>query len=260
MNKILLTLSLLLASVALEAQCSLKNTAIHPEEIISYNLYYNWQFVWVRVGTASMTTVKSVYKGKDAFRSSLITRGNGSADKFFVLRDTLTSYCTTDLVPLYYRKGAQEGNYYTVDEATYTYPNGNCQVKLHRQKNDGSHLYDTHTLDHCVFDMLNLFQRARSFDPTGWEKGHVVTMDISEGVKILPALLRYGGKETVKGDNGVKYQCLKLSYIEIKNGKEKEIARFFVTDDERHIPIRLDIVLRFGSAKAFLSNIKTNSR
>ncbi len=256
MKRIEITFLLFIVTLSVGAQCSMKNTAIKTDEIISYNLYYNWQFVWVKVGTASMTTIESVYKGAKAYRSSLITRGNGQADKFFILRDTLTAYSTLDLVPLYYRKGAKEGKYYTVDEVFYSYPNGNCEMKLHRQKNDGTHLWETKNLDHCVFDMLNLFQRARSFDPTNWEVGHEVKVDISEGVKIYPAILRFKGRETVKGDNGIKYSCLKLSYIEIKKGKEKEIACFYVTDDKRHIPVRLDIALRFGSAKAYLTNIK----
>ncbi len=257
---IILSLLLLIISVSSPAQCPLTNTAIQPKELITYNLYFNWQFVWVKVGTATMTTINTVYHGHDAFRTSLITRGNGSADKFFVLRDTLTAYCTSDLVPLTYRKGAKEGNYYTVDEATYSYPDGKCKVDLHRQKNDGSHVRESKTLSSCVYDMLNIFQKARSFDPTGWQKGHEVTFDIADGVKLLNAILRYQGKETVKGDNGVKYPCLKLSYIEMKNGKEKQIAVFYVTDDKYHIPVRIDLVLKFGSAKAYLTSATTNAK
>ena len=68
--------------------------------------------------------------------------------------------------------------------------------------------------------------------------------------------LVYKGKKTIKADNGVKYPCLILSYQELDDKKYKEIVRFFVTDDKRHIPVRLDLNLRFGSAKAFLSSIK----
>ncbi len=240
-----------------KAQCTFRNTAVKDGEFISYNLYYNWQFIWVKAGTASMSTVETVYKGKKAFRSSLITRGNGRLDDFFVLRDTLLGYTTTDLAPLYYRKGAREGDRYTVDEAFYSYPNGNVSVKLHRQKNSGEHVWATKTPDYCVYDMINLFQRARSFDPTNWKKGFVVNLDITHGVKLSKAKLKYKGKETVKADNGKKYECLKLSYVEVnEDGKEKEIACFFVTDDSRHIPVRIDLFLRFGSAKAFLTSIK----
>ncbi len=44
------------------------------------------------------------------------------ADKLFVLRDTLVSIVNDELVPFYYRKGALEGDRYTVDEAWYSYP------------------------------------------------------------------------------------------------------------------------------------------
>lgn len=44
------------------AQCSFRNTAFKSGEFLSYNLYYNWKFVWVKAGTASMYTVESTYK------------------------------------------------------------------------------------------------------------------------------------------------------------------------------------------------------
>jgi hypothetical protein len=256
MRRLITALALSVLALHIHAQCSFRNTAIRGSEYISYNLYYNWQFVWVKAGTASMSTVETTYRGKKAFRTSLLTRGNGRLDNFFIMRDTLMGYVTTDMVPLYYRKGAREGKWYTVDEASYSYPNGNCRVKLHRQHNDGTHSRETKTLSHCVYDMVNLFQRARSFDPSNWKKGHEVPIDITDGTKIVKAKLTFSGKETIKADNGKKYSCLKLSYCELSKGKFKEIARFYVTDDDRHVPIRIDMFLRIGSAKAFLTNMR----
>lgn len=253
MKRIIITLTLLaLFVVTLSAQCTMKNTAIKDGEKISYNLYYNWQFVWVKAGTASLTTTETTYKGQRAFRSSLRTQTNQRLDKVFCMRDTLVGYSTLDLAPLYYRKGAREGNYYTVDEVSYSYPNGVCHAKMHRQKNNGKHVYETKTFENCLFDMVNMFQRARSFDATGWKKGHTQRFLIADGVKALPGKLTYKGRKTVKADNGKQYECLELSYIETENGKDKEIARFFVTDDDQHIPVRLDMNLKFGTAKAYL--------
>ncbi len=247
---------LLSTPMSLSAQCSIDNTAIKGDEVITYNMYFNWQFIWVKAGTAAMTTSRTTYQGQEAFRTALTTRGNDRADKLFLLRDTLIGYCTTFMAPLYYRKGAREGKYYTVDEAFYTYKNGRCDVKLHRQKNDGSHSWEEKTLTDCVFDMLNLFQRARSFDLSNKQKGEEIRIDVTDGTKIVPAILRFGGREMVKGDDGRKYSALKWTYIEMVKNKEKTIACFFITDDARHIPIRLDLFLRFGSAKAFLTNIR----
>ena len=69
-------------------------------------------------------------------------------------------------------------------------------------------------------------------------------------------MLEYKGKTTIKADNGHKYRCLQLSYKEREDNKEKEIVRFFVTDDANHVPVRLDMFLKFGSAKAFLVGAK----
>lgn len=256
MKKLIISLVIALAAVAAQAQCTYKNTAFKSGEFLTYNLYYNWQFIWVKAGTASMSTVQSKYHGYHAWRSSLTTRGNKRVDDMFVLRDTLLCYCSTKMEPLYFRKGAREADRYTVDEAFYSYPNGKVHVKQHRQKKDGTHVWKTHTPEACTFDMISIFLRARSFNPEGWKKGNRISFPITDGVKIINAVLEYKGKTTIKADNGHKYRCLQLSYIERENHKEKEIVRFFVTDDENHVPVRLDMFLKFGSAKAFLVGAK----
>lgn len=72
---------------------------------------------------------------------------------------------------------------------------------------------------------------------------------------MLPKL-RYLGKERVKADDGKKYRCLKLAYMEKEGDRYKRIVDFYVSDDQNHIPVRLDMFLRFGSAKAFLVGMK----
>ncbi len=253
---LLALLMLLMGSVA-KAQCTFENTAFGNNEFLSYNLYFNWKMVWVKVGTASFSTVKSTYEGKPAYRGSLITRGNSQMDKMFVMRDTLLCYNTSDLVPLYYRKGAREGQRYTVDEVFYSYPDGKCHVRQHRQHSKGTHSWEKHTHQECIYDMMSIFLRARSFNPKGWKKGHDVDFKIADGNGANPAKLRFVGKEKIKADNGKYYNCLKLAYMENeKDEGYKTIVDFYVTDDTNHVPVRLDMHLKFGSAKAFLVGMK----
>ena len=47
-----------------------------------------------------------------------------------------------------------------------------------------------------------------------------------------------------------------LAYLELTDGKYKRLVDFYVTDDANHVPVRLDMFLRFGSAKAFLTGAK----
>lgn len=94
MKKLILFLLLAIATLQASAQCTFRNTAFKSGEFISYNLYFNWKFVWVKAGTASISTVATTYQGKSAYRTSLITRGSSKADKFFLMRDTLLCYNT----------------------------------------------------------------------------------------------------------------------------------------------------------------------
>lgn len=246
---------LLLACTSVSAQCTFRNTAFKSGEHLTYNLYFNWKFVWVKAGIASMSIHQTSYGGKSAYKTSLITGGNKKVDKFFILRDTLLCYTGTDMAPLYYRKGAHEGKRYTVDEDFYSYSGGKCHVRMHRQGHDGSQSWKNVSYDDCVFDMLNIFLRARSFDPANWTKGYTVKFPIVDGRSRTPAQLKFAGKVTIKADNGVKYRCLRLAYQEYEKGKYKKIVDFYVTDDENHVPVRLDMFLKFGSAKAFLTGL-----
>lgn len=250
-----LILSLFVAFVA-NAQCTLKNTAFAGGEYLTYNLYYNWQFIWVKAGSATMQVANSSYKGTPAYKASLITRGNSRADKFFVMRDTLLCYTGKDLSPLYFRKGAKEGSRYTVDEVWYNYSGGNTNLTQHYLNKDGKLRKKTNTLGECVADMMSMFLRARNLSNNGWTKGHEVKFRMADGDGITQDKLVYRGKTTVKADDDKKYQCLELSFMELKKGKWKEIVRFYVTDDANHVPIRLDLFLNFGSAKAFLTSMK----
>lgn len=85
---LLLTISLLIPS-----QADALSRAFNDREVITYQLYFNWKFVWIKAGTATMTTQPSTYKGKNVFRTSLVTQTSRKIDRFFVMRDTITSFC-----------------------------------------------------------------------------------------------------------------------------------------------------------------------
>lgn len=58
--------------------------------------------------------------------------GSKKTDFFFKMRDTLTCYVSDKLEPLYFRKAAEEGKRYTVDEAWFSYDDGIATVKQRR--------------------------------------------------------------------------------------------------------------------------------
>ena len=243
----------------LHAQCAAKNEAIQPGERLTYELKFNWKFIWVNAGEATMDLVPTTYEGKNCYKTTLLSVSNSKVDLFFKMRDTLTCITTDRLEPVYFRKGAEEGSHYTVDEAKFSFKDGKCIVNQSRWRRGRDTVYATDTLDQCVFDMLSILLQARSFDPTEYKKGDKIHFQMATGRKVEEQTLIYRGKKNFKAENGVKYRCLVFSLVEYnKKGKEVEVITFYVTDDKNHLPVRLDLFLNFGSAKAFLQTIEGN--
>ena len=249
-----LLLSLGMSTAYAQSACGIENKAFKANEFLTYELYFNWKVVWVKVGSASMSTVQSTYNGTPCYRVSLTTRGNNKLDNIFVMRDTLLSYCDMhSLAPLYFRKGALEGKRYYVDELWYSYPNNRSKVKMHRIDADGEQHWQEKTYTDCIYDMMSIFLRARNFNASTLKKNDIIPLPITDARHASNSWLKYLGKDNFKieGSNE-RFRCLVFSFIERENNKNHELIRFYVTDDANHIPVRLDLNLSFGSAKVFL--------
>ena len=238
-------------------QCAAENTAFNAGEELNYDLFFNWKFVWVSAGTATMEISKASWEGKPAYKAHLITRTSSKLDRFFQMRDTMQCVVTEDMVPRYFRKGANEGGRYYVDEVSYSYSAGQTHIRQKYRNRDGVVTEKTYDSPQCLFDMMSLLLRSRSFDVSKFKKGEKLKMPMADGHKVEDITLIYRGRDDFKmKSDGATYRCLVFSFVEYPQGKEKEIITFYISDDANHIPVRLDLFLRFGVAKAYLSKSK----
>ena len=179
-------LALLMGSFALpaNAQCEAKNDAFQSGEHVMYDLYFNWKFVWVKAGIASLTTNATTYHSEPAYRINLLALGSKRADFFFKMRDTLTCVMGEKLEPRYFRKGAEEGKRYTVDEAWFSYKDGLCFAKQKRTFRDGEVQESEESDSRCIYDMLTILAQARSYDPADYKVGDKIKFPMATGRKV----------------------------------------------------------------------------
>lgn len=259
MKKFLLLSLLIGIALSANAQCTTTNNAIQAGEELTYKLKFNWKFIWINAGHANMSVKNTTYQGKPALITRLRSYTNKTIDHYFKMRDTLSCITSEELQPLYFKKCAEEGKRYTVDEVWFSYKNNKCNVRQERRRQNKPTLYFYQDRDDCVFDMLSILLQARSYDASNYKVGDKIHFPMATGKVIEEQTLIYRGNKNFVAENGVKYRCLKFSLVEYdKKGKEQEVITFFVTDDKNHLPVRLDLYLSFGSAKAFLSSIKGN--
>lgn len=244
-------LFLLFTFSSVSAQCEYPNSAFSAGESLDFDLYFNWKFVWVKVGSTHYKITHSTYQGKKALRTDLIFKSNKACDRFFPMRDTLVSYSTDKLVPLYFRKGANEGKRYTVDEVWYSYPdNGKTVMKMRYKDPDDEWTDKTETSSECINDMLNILALSRSLDFSNYKSGQRTTYRMVTGKRISNQILIYKGKKNFKANDDKTYRCLVFSLLNDKLKDEKELLRFYITDDRNHLPVRIDFHLNFGEAVA----------
>lgn len=244
-------------SLAAKAQCNAINNAFQNGELLQYDLFFNWKFVWVKVGTASWHITQTRYNGKPAYRTTLSTKGSPRADKYFIFRNSLSSYVDTDLVPLYYQKESQENKTMRVEKVWYSYPKGLSTQKYFYQRDKHTPTEGSTSSKYCAFDMLSMLLRARSFNTSNWKPGHRIPFLMAEGKGTVWREAVYRGKKNFQIEGrSTTYRCLVFSYMEKENGKEKEIVKFYITDDANHLPVRIDMNLNFGTAKAYLTGAK----
>lgn len=239
-----------------QVQCEAKNEAFKSGEHVMYDLYFNWKFIWKKVGIASLTTNATTYQNKPAYRFNLLSISSKQADFFFKMRDTLTCVVTDKLEPRYFRKGAEEGKRYTVDEARFSFRDGLCYVNQKRLRHDGEIVETEQSDSRCIHDMLSILAQARSYNPKDYYVGQKINFPMATGRRVEEQTLIYRGKKEITAENDTTYRCLIFSLVEYPKGKEKEVITFYITDDKNHLPVRLDMFLNFGSAKAFLKSVR----
>ena len=254
-KRLLLTvLCVVVGMSACIAQCKYTNTAFLPGESLNYDLYFNWKFVWVKVGSTHFSVSNAKYNGQEAIKTDILFKSNKRCESIFPMRDTLISYTTKNLEPLYFRKGAFEGKNYTVDEVWYSYSGGKTMMKQRYRSSEGVWTDTQSTSDDCVNDMLNILLLSRSKDYTTMQPGQRISYRMVTGKRLSNQILIYKGKENFKANDGHTYRCLVFSLLNDKEKKEKELLRFYITDDDNHLPVRIDFNLKFGTAKAYFLN------
>ncbi len=197
----LLLLAVLWSATPALSQCKMQNTAFSDYESLTYSLHFNWKFIWLKAGSATMTTRRTTQGGKEGYTSHLITRTSSRLDKFFAMRDTLVSTISTDMVPLYYRKAANENNKYYVDQVWYDYKDGKTHLRQHYLSRRGIGRDTSHVSKECIYDMMSMMLCARSFDANKFKKGDKMVFPMADGRKVESTTLIYRGKKNFTMDD-----------------------------------------------------------
>ncbi|MCM1110766.1 MAG: DUF3108 domain-containing protein [Clostridium sp.] len=254
--RLLLAVVATAALVAGNAQAATSHDNL-PDETLNYKVLFKWGLV---NKTAGRVTLK-MNRVDDNYRAILYARSEPWADKFYSLRDTLTSIMhRTTLVPRRYERIAHEGGKYVCDQIDFTqFKNefsGEC-VRTRRDNETGELVSTTTSLQATgmTVDFISAFYYLRTMDFTAMLPGHAITINIFSGRRKELLRFSYRGIETLTVD-GKKYNAYKVEFTFTSDGKKQtsDPVTAWVTTDERRIPLMVEGKLKVGKIRCVLTN------
>jgi D-glycero-D-manno-heptose 1,7-bisphosphate phosphatase len=192
------------------------------------------------------------FNGRPAYHIVSRARTSKFADKFYKVRDINESWLDAEKMrSLGYSKKLREGNFFRDEWVVYDYPKNSWLSK--RVNRDGSFQYSSsNTLRGSVQDILSSLYFIR---PGPLKVGDVVTLDVNTK-STWPLAIKVLKRRTIKVPAG-RFRCilvepyLREEGIFIQKGKS---MRLWLTDDERHMPVLLQVEIIFGHISAYLKN------
>ena len=219
--------------------CGIHNTSFQDTETITFKVMYSLVGD-LSAGEVTFSSNLEMLNGKPVYHLT----GDGKTypfyDKIFKVRDKYESYIdTATLQPYKFVRNVYEGGYKKYENITF---NKNTNTAI---TNDG-----VFKVPDCIQDVLSAIYYARNIDFNKYKPGDKIPFSVFLDNELYEMYIRYFGKETIKTKYG-KFKAIKFKPLLIKGtlfeGGEKMTV--WVSDDQNHIPVRIESPITVGKVK-----------
>ena len=240
--------------ISVFSQCIKNPPYFKPGEKITYEVAYNWGFVWVDAGEVYFRIDSTINQN----RKALFFQSYGSSypfyDWMYKVRDKFEAVVDAEkLTPIWFTRNTLEGGYEVNNRYDYL-PESN-RVISQTQNSDKPLSIDTLDIKPCTFDVLSAIYYARTLNFTDYSIGDKIPIQFIIDGKFYELYVRYLGRENKKNRDGKMYQCIKFTAMLVEGTifSEGEDLTVWITADENKIPIMVEAKILVGSIKAYLT-------
>jgi hypothetical protein len=221
--------------------CSQSNTSFNTGEKITYTIFYNVIGLYVHAGDAQFTVMPSKWEGEAAFTFTATGNSNRRYDWIFKVRDKYESIVDSKtLLPHFFSRSINEGSFH--QNQTLTFDQKSKEVTTHKGA-----LFKSAD---CTFDVVSAVYAVRNLDFSNLQVNEKVYLNFFLDNELFPSYFKYLGKEIIQTRFG-KFKAIKIAPLLVKGSMFEggELMTIWVTDDENHIPIRIETPIIVGSIK-----------
>jgi Protein of unknown function (DUF3108) len=236
----------LLCAVCVHAQndfCSARNSSFKEGEKLTFRVYYNMSFIWINAGNASFTTSLEDMNGRKVYHITGDGKTAKSYEWFYKVKDKYETYLDKEtLSPSRFIRNVHEGS-------TKIYQDVSFDHKKELATSNGK----TYPISRCTQDVLSAIYYARNIDYSKYAPGDKIPFNMFLDDKLYQLYIKYMGKEQITTRMGT-YKAIKIAPLLIEgtvfSGGEKMTV--WVSDDQNHLPLRVESPIAVGSVKVDL--------
>ncbi len=226
-------------------------------EKVTYDVYYNWHFVWVEAGKVSFEVETREFEKKQQFYFKSEGRSLLTYDWIYKVREKFISVADAKtLVPVNFSRDSHEGEYFAKETIDFDYK----KSKIYCQTENSNKPLLTKTLDlnGFVLDVQTAVYYARTLDFKVMYVGQQIPFRMILDGEVYDLHGKYLGIENIENYDGKIYRCHKFSALLVSgtifSGGEDLFVWF--TDDKNKIPILVEAKILVGSVKAVFTGAK----
>ncbi|MBS1688297.1 MAG: DUF3108 domain-containing protein [Bacteroidetes bacterium] len=245
-KRIGLIIIVLLISISAFAQnefCGIRNHSFQDGERLNFKVYYNMGRIWISAGDAVFTANSETFSGRKVFHITGEGKTSKSYEWFYKVRDTYESYIDQEsMLPVKFVRNVNEGGFKIYNNVSFNQSIG--------QAVSTKGIYN---IPKCTQDVLSAIYYARNIDYNHYKPGDKIPFNLFLDDKLYSLYIRYVGKEQIKTRYGT-FNAIKIVPLLIEGsifkGGEKMVV--WVSDDNNHLPLRIESPILVGSIKVDL--------
>jgi hypothetical protein len=223
--------------------CSARNTSFKDGEKLTFRVYYNMGFVWITAGYADFTIKGEEMNTHKVFHITGDGKTARSYEWFYKVRDRYETYIDREtMLPTRFVRDVNEGGFKINQDVAFSQA---TEQAVSNKK--------TYTITKCTQDVLSAIYYARNIDYNKYHPGDKIPFNMFLDDKLYSLYIKYVGKEEIKTKMGT-YHSIKIIPLLIEGTifKGGEKMTVWVSDDDNHLPLRVDSPILVGSIKVDL--------
>jgi len=220
--------------------CTIRNTSFKDGEKLTFKVYYNMGRIWINAGEAVFSVVSELFNSHKVYHITGVGKTQKSYEWFYKVNDQYETYIDYEtLLPHKFVRNVNEGGFRIYNNVLF---NQNIGQAVSTK--------GVYSVPKCIQDVLSTIYLARNIDYNKYQPGAKIPFKMFLDDQVYELYIRYVGKEVIETRYG-KFNAIKITPLLIEGTifKGGEKMSVWVSDDENHIPLRVDSPILVGNIK-----------